>query len=333
MPIGSGLSHQFGMKSEAGTYGTRQASDHFVRLTACTFDPNKYRAQGQGIQSGSFGPMLDHYVDTHEDAVAHIEFDMVNKGVGLLMQALMGATATPTLINGTSYSQTHTLSDPFGKSLTIQQNVPFRVGTTNCQEINGARATAAEFSCGVGELLKCVMDFDGRQYDESQTLATASYVTTIPFRFKDMNVKLGAFGSEVSLAPGVRNFSCKVERPLDVADWTAGVGALKGEPVLNAMGNITGQLTVDFTTTTKAAIQALAVTLASTSLVIEFVGPVAISGSNFPTWRITLPSVTFDPNTADTTGPMEVTATYNFTWRYDGANLPVITIISPDTVL
>ena len=334
MAVGSGISHQLGFKSEGGTYGTRAVADHFVRATNCTFVPNKYRTQGQGIQSGALGPMLDHFVETHEDATGHVEIDIVNKGIGLFVQALMGTTVTPVLISGTSYTQTHTLADPFGKSLTIQQNVPLRTGATACQEINGARVTNADFSCGVGELLHASFDFDGRQYDETQTLASAAYTSTIPFRFKDMALKLGTFNSEVSLT-GVRSVSCKVLRPMDDSDWTAGTSGLKNEPVLNdsTNPNITGVITADFIATVKAAIQDKAVTLSSTSLVWEFVGPVAISGANFPTFRITLPSVTFDPITADAQGAKEVTTAYPYTWRYDGTNLPVITMISSDVTL
>jgi len=326
------------MFKNESAYGTRVVPDHTIKTTAQLVDPNKVRAQSTGLQSGAIGPLGDHYVDTNEDGNSTFEFECESKGIGLLLQALMGTTVTPALLTGSAYSQTHTFADPVGKSLTLQQGVPIRAGGTGkCEELNGARCTSMEFTIGAGGFLHASSVWDGHQYDETQTLATPSYSLSRPFTFRDGTLKTGVFNSEVALTGSVRSMSVKIERLLDTADFTLG-SQFKQEPVLNGLGMITGTITSDFTAASKAAIQDLSLSNTPTSLVYDFVGAAAtgwsvISGTTYPEFKIVVPSAYFDASTANPNGPAEITASYNWTWRYDGTNMPFIYVVSSDATL
>jgi hypothetical protein len=327
--IGSGLAGSFGWSKES-TYGTRVAPAKFIRHRTATFNREQTRVQGIGVQSGALGPRGDHYVETNTWATAQVDFDVATLNMLQLWENLMGTSTGPTLINGSSYSATFTLADNVGKMLTMQSNVPLRGGTNKAKEITGAKATAATFSVAVGELLQCSMEFDGRKYDTAQTLASPSYVSGVPFHFGQANLKLGTFSSETAVT-GVRSFSATVSRPMDTEAFIFNNSGLKQEPVLNDLAEITGTITADYLATADFEDRFTGLTLPS--LVFECVSTVAISGANYPTFRLTIPGVSIDGPAQNVDGYEVPMNDWNFQWRYDGTNLPSIYVVTSESSL
>lgn len=329
MAIGSGLGSSLGVSAES-TYGTYVAPARHYRFTSFTVEKVANRVQGEGIQSGSLGPLLSRYAQTTEAATAAFSMDVATTKFGLLLQTLMGTSVTPVQQAATAaYLQTHTLADPLGKFLTVQAGVPQRDGTVVPHTVTGAKVAGATFSAQVGELLKADFTLDGKQFATSQSLATPSYVSNDVFNGSQMTLKMGTYASETAVS-GVRGVTISIDRPMDVADYTAGAAGLKAEPVLNGVTNITAQITADFLS--KTTFQDIAHSGTSTSLVWEFLGATIASTYKY-TFRITLPSVTFEPATQSVGGPGELSQTFNATWRYDGTNLPKIEYISTDTTV
>lgn len=332
--MSSGLLSQVGFAAET-TYGTRVAPNRFVRaIPPITLKREANRQQGQGIATGMTGDLAAHYAETTTAGSGQLTFDLQDRGLGLIWNTLMGGSAvTPTLISGTSYSASFPLSSStLGRSLTVQSGVPYRGGTVQCHELTGVKIPNLEVSCGKGEIARVVMDMDAQAWTDSQTLATAAYpAAAAPFNFANMAVRMGTFGSEVAVTNAVQAVQVKIERPHDVEDYTAGAGGLKAQPVINDTTKITGSITSDWLS--KATFQDRANSTTPTSLVIEFVGSVAISGANFPTWRLTLPSITFDPDTQEVDGRGSLSKSWSFTWRFDGTNQPTIALVTTDTTL
>lgn len=332
MAIGSGLGSQFGFSAES-TVNTRVAAAKFIRAKSFSLERVATRVQGEGIQTGNFGDLAAHYGETTYAGAGSVEFDVTDRTMGVLLNTLMGGSVTPSLIGGTgsSYGATFNLADTYGKSMTVQGGLPRRDGTVVVHELTGTKVTQATFSCGVGEFLSASFTFDSMGFSDSQTLASASYVgTNVPFNFKQMSLKMGTYSSETSIS-GVRAVSVTIDRPHDTEDYTAGAAGVKSQPVLNGATQITGTITADWLD--KATFQTLAHGTTATSLVWEFVGPTAISGSNYPTFRLTLPSVHFEPATQSVGGREELTNDWSFKWAYDGTNQPSIYTISADTAL
>jgi hypothetical protein len=241
----------------------------------------------------------------------------------------MGTTVTPVQqAVTTAYLQTHTLADTWGKSLTIQKGVPLTTGTVTDKSFLGCKVTSAEFSCEVGGMLTSSFEFDGKDCDESQTLAAASYSNMSPFHFGQLAVKSGSFGTETAL-DGVRKVSVKIERPQATDRFYANSSALKAQPISNDLVKITGSLEMDYVATT---VDDLHTSDGATSLVVEFVGPL-IASTYFETFRIKLPAIKIDDAPPTVDGYGVVKPTFNFTALYDGTNAVAIEYMSTDTTV
>ncbi|MFH9012541.1 phage tail tube protein [Streptomyces sp. NPDC017943] len=328
MAIGSGLGAQLGIAAET-TYGTFVAPAKFIEFTKESLALKKTTAQSAGIAAGRLMALSSRRVVTRREVGGSIDLEVTNKGMGLLLQALMGTSVTPVQQGaGPAYLQTHTLASVAGKSLTIQKGVPLTTGTVTDKTFVGCKVTSAEFSCGMGEMLTSTFEVDGKDCDESQTLAAASYSNMAPFHFGQMALKTGTYSSETAL-DGIRKVSCKIERPQDVERYYANQSALKKEPIENDQVKITGNMETDYTGT---ALDDLHTSDGATSLVWEFVGPL-IAATFYETFRITLPAIRLDEGPPTVDGFGVVKPTFNFTALYDGTNLPKIEYISTDATL
>ncbi|MFF7290736.1 phage tail tube protein [Streptomyces griseorubiginosus] len=328
MAIGSGLGAQIGISAEA-SYGTFLAPTKFIEFTKESLVLKKTTAQSAGIAAGRLLPLSARRVLTRKEVQGTLEMEIANKGMGLILQQLMGTTVTPVQQGvTTAYLQTHTLASVAGKSLTIQKGIPLTTGTVTDKSLVGCKITSAEFACGVGEMLTGSFEIDGKDCDESQTLAAASYSNMSPFHFAQMALKTGTFGAETAL-DGIRKVSVKVERPQDVERFYANQAALKKEPIENDQVKITGSLETDYVATT---LDDLHTSDGATSLVWEFIGPI-IASTYAETFRITLPAVRFDEGPPVVDGFGVVKPTFNFTGLYDGTNQPKIEYISTDVTL
>ncbi|SED27117.1 hypothetical protein SAMN05216532_4018 [Streptomyces sp. 2231.1] len=328
MAIGSGLGAQLGIAAET-TYGTFVAPAKFIEFTKESLVLKKTTAQSAGIAAGRLLALSSRRVLTRKEVSGSIDLEVTNKSMGLLLQALMGTTVTPVQQGATTaYLQTHTLADTAGKSLTIQKGVPLTTGTVTDKTFLGCKVTSGEFSCEVGGMLTGSFEFDGKDCDEGQTLAAASYSNMAPFHFGQMALKTGTYGAETAL-DGIRKVSVKVERPQDVERFYANQAALKKEPIANDQVKITGTLETDYVATT---LDDLHTSDAATSLVWEFVGA-NIASTYFDTFRITLPAVKLDEGPPVVDGFGVVKPSFNFTALYDGTNPVKIEYISTDTAV
>lgn len=332
MAIGSGLAGQFGFADQSGSgYDTAVTVDHFIRPRKAAVKRAANRMQGEGIQTGVLLDLDDNFVETQDWATGTLEMDVYGRSMGLLLQSLMGTTATPVQQGATAaWLQTHTLADPLGKFLTIQSGVPLRGGTVTAKTGVGARVTKAEFSCDTGGLLESSWEFDCHSYDDTIGLAAASFPALLnKFHFAQMAVRLGTFGAETAVT-GVKSMSVSIERVMDTEGFYANNAGRKVEPVLNDRTAITGSLSVDYLVA--ADFENRARDKTATSLVIEFIGPVIEAAE---TERITfiLPVAQFELDTPEVDGPDVVRTDWSFMVKFDGTNLPEIQYMSRDTTL
>ncbi|WP_318203026.1 phage tail tube protein [Streptomyces sp. SCL15-4] len=328
MVIGSGLGAQLGIAAES-SYGVFVAPTRFVEFTKESLVLKKTTAQSAGVAAGRLVPLSSRRVLTRREVSGSIDLEITNKGMGLLLQALMGTTVTPVQqATTTAYLQTHTLASVAGKSLTVQKGVPLTTGVVTDKTFLGCKVVSGEFSCEVGGMLTGTFEIDGKDCDEGQTLAAASYANQTPFHFGQMAVKTGTYGTETAL-DGIRKVSVKIERPQDVERFYAGQSGLKKEPIENDQVKITGSLETDYVST---VLDDLHTSDAATSLVWEFTGP-NIASTYFETFRITVPAIRLDEGPPTVDGFGVVKPTYNFTGLFDGTNLTKIEYMTTDTTV
>ncbi|WP_425832565.1 phage tail tube protein [Streptomyces fractus] len=328
MAIGSGLGAQLSVGAET-TYGTYVAPSKHLEFTKESLVLKKTTAQSAGIAAGRLLPLSGRRVVTQRQASGSVDMEVTNKGMGLLLQAVMGTTVTPVQQGaGPAYLQTHPLADTAGKSLVIQKGVPLTTGSVVDKTFLGCKVTSAEFSCEQGGMLTASFEFDCKDCDEAQTLVVASYAAMSPFHFGQMALKTGPFGTEVA-RDGIRKVSVKIERPQNVERFYAGQAGLKKEPISNDQVKITGSLEMDYVDT---VLDDLHTSDAATALVWEFVGP-NIASTYFETFRIKLPAIRVDEAPPTVDGFEVIKPTISFTGLYDGTNQPAIEYISTDSTL
>lgn len=331
MAIGSGIAGSLGVAPEV-TYGTYVAPTKFLEVNKVGLKKVKNIKQGGGLASGRFAQRGSRRVVTTNAAAGDIEMEVPNKGFGLILQALMGTTVTPVQQTTTpAYLQTHTLADNIGKMLTAQVGVPDLAGTVRPYTYLGCKVMAAEFSCGVDDLLMTKVTLDSRQVVESQTLAAPSYPTgLLPRSFPEMGFKWGTFGSEVAIQ-GVRKVTLRIERPQAGGRFYANNAGLKSEPIMNNWVKVSGTIETDFVDKTLFADRFAAD--GSASMIWEFVGPL-IAGTFFETFRVRVPMVFLDTDTPTLDSIDIVNPSFSFTAQDDGTN-PFVSIeyMSTDTTV
>lgn len=324
MAIGSGLAAQLGMVQEA-TPGTALTATHFYEFTSETINLKKMILQGQGLRAGQTYGRASRRAYTQRDLTGGIVMDFPSKGGGFLLQQCLGsfnAGATPTAVGGTAaYLQTHLPGSNWGKSFTIQKGAPDSAGTVHALNYPGCKVTDWTLDCKVGGILTLNMNIDG--YDEvldTPALATPSYIASSGvFNFSQGTLKQGGTVSTTanvtSVAGGanaatVTGFQLKGKRPMADKRYFYGSGGIKAEQIENGYQDITGQIDVEFASTSAWYTAFAADT--SQALELKFVGPLA-GVTYFHTLDVILPCVFLEGDSPNIAGPDVLKCTVPFT--------------------
>jgi hypothetical protein len=331
MAVRSGLGSQLGFAAES-VYGTYVAPNRFYEYASESLNKETEFVQGGGLAAGRFARSGSRRSLTRQFGSGSFTMDVPNQKFGLLLAHLMGSSTTPVQQGATiAYLQTHAFADNFGFFLTGQKGVPdTSTGTARPYSFLGGKIKSMEFSCGVGEQLKVVTDFDFQAVSESQGLATASYATGLGnWTYNQMAVKLGTFGSEAAVA-GINGVTMKIERPMK-DDRASAVAGLKGEPIINDYANVSGTFEAEFYDKTILADRFAAGT--STSLIWEFVGA-NIASTYYYTIQLKVPMIFLGGDTPQVDGPDVVGGSFPWEGKSDGTNpLCTVTYTSIDTAI
>jgi hypothetical protein len=332
MAIGSGLAASLGLAEES-VYGTYTAPTRHLEFSKEDLKKIKTTVQGGGLAAGRFAQLGSRRVLTTVSGGGTVDLEVTNKGYGLIIEHLLGSSATAVQQAATTaYLQAHTIGDNIGKYLSVQKGVPDTGGTVRPYTFLGGKITGATFQCDVLGTLMSTVEFDFKDVSEAQALAAPSYAAGVaPFHGGQMVVKLGTYGAETAIT-GVKKIEVKIERPQANERFyasAAGSPATKSEPIMNDYLSVSGTLEADYVT--KADLADRFASDASTSLVIEWIGPI-IASTYAETFRIKVPMIFVDSDTPGVEGPDVVSTPYSFTGQSDGTN-PVVAIdyMSTDT--
>jgi hypothetical protein len=333
MVIGTGLGAAISVAPE-GVFGTYVAGTKFPEVSKCDIKKNKGIGQGGGLAAGRLVQPGSRRVVAFEDASGTIEMEVPSKGIGILLNALFGGTVTPVIQGaGPGYLQAHTLLDNFGKSLSIQAQVPDTTGTARPYTYKGCKVTSVEFSCSQGSnngLLMMTIGIDAQKASEVETLNAPSFLTGVaPFHWAQFGCKLGTYGAEAAVN-GVKGFSFKIERGQDTERFYANAAGLKAEPLGNDWVKVSGTVQVDNVDKTTFADRYMADS--STAAVFEFIGPAL--GTAFQTFRLRASMVFFDGEAPTIDGTGIVSTSFAWTGQNDLTNaVAACDYISTDTTL
>ena len=215
----SGLRHRLGFKEES-TYGTYVAPTTFLHAKGSSLEPVIKQVQAESFRGGQFAAR-PRTTSTPSAAAGHHPAGGLTTGMGKLLRALMGSSASAQQAATAAYKQTHTLADTVvGQSLSVQASRPPRAGGSAVPVTLKARRSPRPVRCKTDGLLGASFSLDARDWDNTTALAVASYSNSaVPFGGTSMCVKLGAYGSEASTT-GIKSVKVSIKRNLDTGRTT-----------------------------------------------------------------------------------------------------------------
>lgn len=325
MALGSGLSAQLGIGEES-TYGTAVSRTRFLEFNSESLALEKNIVQGGGLRaSGSGYQRASRRAYTTRSVTGDIELDVATRGMGLLFKHMLGTSASA-VISGSSYQQVHTPGALTGKSLTVQVGRPNAGGTVVPFTYTGVKFTDWELSCAVGEILTLSLTVDGEDVTTATGLDTATYTSAEVFHFAQGALVLGgtvATASGVASLTGgttvaeVTGATISGTNPMKTDRFFFGASGVKAEPIENDWRTVTGSLDAEFVNA--ATIYDLHAADTETALRLTFTGPTAISGGNYPTLEVLIPSIRFDTGAPSVDGPDVLDFSADFTGLQNAA--------------
>lgn len=222
-------------------------------------------------------------------ATGSLEFDVLTKGMGLLLQAMLGTSSGPTQQGATAaYKSTFaTATDDPLKAFTAQMQRVDDGGTLRPFTCPGSVVTGWKLSHTVPGLLVANVDFDARTMVTSEAAASAvSPASAASFDWTQCSVTIGGSEFCVESVELTADLSLKTDRRL----MCATDAGLKRQPKRNGVPSFTGVLNGEFEDLTEYN---LFVNGTLSAVVITWTGAQIESPYNYEL-KVTLPNVKFE---------------------------------------
>jgi hypothetical protein len=236
----SGLDAQLGLAEES-TYGTYVAPARFLEFNTESMKLDIGRNSSMGRRAGQYIERSDHWRGGKRQAKGAIEFDIGNRGFGLLLTKHLLGTVT-TSASGTGKKHSGSIGDLFGKSLTIQIGRPDIGGTVNPFSYLGCKIIDWEISSSPDGFATLKLGtIDARDETTAQALgsATAPAATEI-LHWSGAVITVG--GSQLDAS----SVSFKGSNKSNVDRFLQNGTVLKKEPITNGFRDIGGAIQGEF---------------------------------------------------------------------------------------
>jgi Phage tail tube protein len=315
MALRSGLGAQFGFAEET-TWSTYKTPDHFTEFVSESMKLDRTRTPAKGIRAGKTMPRSTRFRTTKIQAGGAVNLEMNTNTMGLLWKHSLGTSSS--IASGAGFKRTYTLGDPFGLGLTVQIGTVAISSTVFVRSYTGCKVTDWDLSTAIDSPLDFTLTFDAFNEDTSQALATASYAspTTSEIFFAN-DCALTIAGQTL------KSYDFKLTGKNNEKVDRYYVGAqTKGEPILNAFRDITGQITTDFNDLTIYNYFVNDVT-ATGSIVMTATGQKNYDTGLTNKLVITIPVVRYEGETPMISGPDLVRQTVPFVVMDDDVQVPI----------
>jgi hypothetical protein len=315
---------QLGVES---TFGTAVAPTRAFEAQADTFTRDTEQIESVGFRRDMQTLRSDRYDTISLGATGSIEVDVLNKGHGLLMQHLLGASAGPTQQASTAaYLQTFSTNDtgPAG-SYTIQVSRVDSGGSLRTFTYEGCTPTGFNITQELGAATKMRIDYDAETEQNSTAEATPAYPSSADvFVYTDATIEI-----DDSAATNFTSFSLDGDLGMKTDRRFLTGSATKSQPKRSSVPSYTGTLNAEFADLTNFNKY-----INGTTFKLEFIATMgtAIAGSYYPYFHVTMPVCMFTGTTPVASLDDMTTAEYPFTVLDNGSDAAVsITYMSTDT--
>ena len=226
------------------TYGTAVSPTRAYEGKADTFTRDVEYLQSVGFRRDMQTIRNDRDDTISLGATGSIEFDLLNKGAGLLLQHVLGTTSGPTQLGSTSaYRSTFATSDSGASgSYTIQVSRVDSGGTLRPFTYEGCVATGFNIAQDLGSNLSFTLNFDAENEQTSTGEATPAY----PSGADPFNYTQAVIAIDGSAATNFTSFSLDGDLGMDTARRFLAGSATKSQPKRSSVPSYTGTITAEF---------------------------------------------------------------------------------------
>lgn len=309
------------------TYGTPAALTRSFEAKDDDFEREHEYLSSVGARAGMQGERSDRQAVINMGGKGSLDVDFLNKGMGLVVQGLLGTTTGPTQVSGTiAYSQVHATSkDGPSTSYTIQWIRPTADAATQQFTHKGCVVTGWSLAQEVGEYLRLKADYDFQDVDTTTAAGTAVYpASTEPFHWGQAVVNLG--GSPVDM----RSLGFEADLGFKLNRRYLRGSVLKKQPRRQTLPTYGGNLKGDFESMTRYLDFVNGTVLA---LQVVWTGGLIVSGQSF-TVTLDCPAIQFRGNSPHAQRDDLSNIDLPFKVLDNGANPMVsLTLKSTDTAL
>ena len=321
MSIRSGLAAQLGAASET-TWGTAVTPDHFYEFLSEDINLKVDRLESKGLRVNNRVLRTDRWAATQQRIEGKIDFEVPTKGMSLWLKNALGST-TITTPSGATNARLHrsTLADPYGLGLTVQVGRPDSSGTVQPFTYAGVKVDQLSLSNSVGDFLKAEINLVGKSESTGTSLATATYpITSGSAAYQYLNWTQGAITIGGSAVGVVTDIKIDINNNIKSDRYFLGAATMS-EPIIAAMTEISGSVTVEFDglTSYNRFVNGTVAALTAT-----WTGATAIESTTYPSLLVNLANVRFDGDTPNVKGPDVITHDLKFKALYDGTNGPIV---------
>jgi hypothetical protein len=270
------------------TYGTAATLTRGFEGKADSWKREQNPLESVGFRAGMETLRSDRRVPINMGGDGELEFDLLNKGAGLLLQAALGSATGP-VQQGVTDAYLQSFASTSGgpsASYTVQAQRADSTGTLRSFTHKGSVITGWSIAQAVDDFLKLKLTFDFQDVDTATAAGTPSYPdAAVPFNWSQCAVSIdGGSATNVSEMELTADLGMKTDRRFLQGS------VLKKQPIRSAVPQFAGSLTTEFD-----SLDRYAEFVAGTIVPITFTwtGDVLDGAESF-TFTITLAACQFD---------------------------------------
>lgn len=297
------------------TYGTPVTPTRSVEGLGDGHKRKMAYLESNGMRPGRQAVRSDRRRAINMGAEGELEVNPMNKGLGMLLRAMLGSSGIAQVASTTAYLQTHTTTGdgPVGESLTVQLGRPMgsSFGTVQPFTYHGGKVTEWTLTQDLEDLLKLKLSLDFEDEDKTTSLlGTPVYpANTTPFGWHECAVTIDGNATPVT------SFEVSGKNGLKTDRRQLG-SVLKREPLRSELAEYEGKIAADFESITAYD---NFVSGAIVPVVAKWTGGLIEAGHNYEL-MITLAAVQFTGETPEVSTDDLPTQPMPFMVLHDGTN-------------
>jgi len=314
----AGIYEQFLSVGVETTYGTAVGLARSYEGQSDDWQRDVEYIESQGFREGLETTRSDRYEGISTGATGSTSLDVMNKGMGLILQHALGASSGPTQVGSTiAYTAAFTTNStgPTG-SYTWQMVRVDSGGTARPFTYEGCVCTGVDIEMALGANLNMTLNWDSETEQTSSAAPSPTYVaSTTPFPYTTASVEI-----DDSAVTNVTAMSISLDNGLDTERRFLKGAATKGQPKRSSVPAYTGSMTAEFASLTDYN---SFVNSSNVKLELICTQTTAIVGSSYPYVHITMPAVRFTGSSPVASLDALTSIEIPFTILDDGTNAAV----------